>query len=110
MIRKIKIIWQHLRLGETFQADPQWERVDEERLKAFFKSETGRKLKRILLNMTLRHNATAVHEKKDLEYRCGWASGFSNAVVTLGTLAEPLTQSETESEMDDSSELDRYSP
>ena len=110
MLNKIKVKWNHLRQMESQWHEPEWTREDGERLRSFFQSETGKKLKRVLLNMTLRHNASAVHEKKDLEYNCGSASGFSNAVMTLESLAKPLQQSETESAMDDSSELDRYSP
>jgi len=109
MLRKLRIIWKHLNRSEWVD-EPEWTREDEGRFRSFLASETGRKLKRTLLNMTLRHNATAVHEKKDLEYGCGWASGFSSAVIALETLAQPQQPSEEESDMDDSSELDRYSP
>tara|TARA_R100000808_G_scaffold5508_1_gene16712 strand:- start:4107 stop:4364 length:258 start_codon:yes stop_codon:yes gene_type:complete len=84
-------------------------REDEDRLRNFFGTETGKKLKMTLLNLTLRHNAEAVRDKKGLEYSCGWASGFSSAVVALETLATPRKTEET-GDTDDQSDLARYSP
>jgi hypothetical protein len=96
--------------NETWVEEPEWTREDEERFKSFLATETGKKLKRVLLNLTLRNNAAAVREKKDLAYHCGCAIGFNMAVSALETLAQTQSIPEVESDLDDSSDLERYRP
>jgi hypothetical protein len=110
MLNKLKV-WLKKKLRyDGWVEEPEWTGEDEERFRSFLVTPTGKKLKRYLLNMTLRHNAAAVREKKDLAYHCGWASGFNSAVGTLELLANPQPKHEAESDMDDSSELERYRP
>ena len=67
---------------------PEWTVEDGERLGSFLKSDTGKKLKACLLNLTLTYNAEAVRAEKNLDRQCGWASGFAGAVATLESLAQ----------------------
>jgi len=98
------------RWNETWVEEPEWTSVDEERFRSFLVTETGKKLKKVLLNLTLRNNAAAVREKKDLAYHCGCAIGFNMAVSVLDTLAQAQPIPEAESDLDDSSDLERYRP
>ena len=75
---------------------PEWDHEDEERLRSFLKSETGKKLKAYLLNLTLTYNAEA--------------SGFAGAVSTFEALAQPDRIYKVEPEGDDGSDLERYRP
>jgi len=89
---------------------PEWDHEDEERLRSFLKSETGKKLKAYLLNLTLTYNAEAVQAENNLEKSCGWASGFAGAVSTFEALPQPDRIYKAEPEGDDGSDLERYRP
>jgi hypothetical protein len=89
---------------------PEWDHEDEERLRSFLKTDTGKKLKAYLLNLTLTYNAEAVQAENNLEKSCGWASGFAGAVSTLDALAQPDRIYKAEPEEDDGSDLERYRP
>ena len=108
MLRKLKAALLFLRSSKWVE-QPEWTTEDEERLSAFLKSETGRKLKATLLNLTLTYNAQAVRSEKNLAQSCGWASGFAGAVATLESLGQPKIY-EAEPEGDDDSDLERYRP
>ena len=88
---------------------PEWGVEDEERLAAFFKSETGSKLRQYLLNLTLTYKAEAVRTEKGLDRSCGWASGFAGAVATLESLSSKRIY-KAEPERDEGSDLERYRP
>ena len=46
---------------------PEWTTEDEERFRSFLKTDTGKKLKAYLLNLTLTYNAEAVQAENNLE-------------------------------------------
>ena len=68
--------------------EPAWLEEDEKAWTAFLGTPTGRKLSLILLNLTLRHNASAVMKNGDrLAEACGWAKGYRGCVATLESLS-----------------------
>ncbi len=68
--------------------EPKWEDEDEKAWTGFLTTPTGRKLSLILLNLTLRQNASAVMKKPEaLADACGYAKGFRGCVATLESLA-----------------------
>ena len=68
--------------------EPKWEEEDEKAWTSFLSTPTGKKLSLILLNLTLRQNASAVMKKQDvLADACGYAKGFRGCVATLESLA-----------------------
>ena len=72
--------------------EPAWLEQDARELTSFLQTPAGKKLSRILLNLTLRQNGSAVQKKPDaLAQACGYAMGFRGAVATI----ESLTQSST---------------
>jgi hypothetical protein len=68
--------------------EPKWEDEDEKAWTGFLTTPTGRKLSLILLNLTLRQNASAVMKKpEELADACGHARGYRACVATLESLA-----------------------
>lgn len=68
--------------------EPAWLEEDEKAWTSFLGTPTGKKLSLILLNLTLRHNASAVMKSGDrLAEACGWAKGYRGCVATLESLA-----------------------
>ena len=68
--------------------EPKWEDEDEKVWTGFLATPTGRKLSLILLNLTLRQNASAVMKKpEELADACGHARGYRACVATLESLA-----------------------
>jgi hypothetical protein len=68
--------------------EPKWVDEDEKAWTGFLSTPTGKKLSLILLNLTLRQNASAVMKKHDvLADACGYAKGFRGCVATLESLA-----------------------
>jgi len=68
--------------------EPKWEDEDEKAWTGFLATPTGRKLSLILLNLTLRQNASAVMKKpEELADACGHARGYRACVATLESLA-----------------------
>ncbi|NDA26897.1 MAG: hypothetical protein EBZ05_08710, partial [Verrucomicrobia bacterium] len=86
-MRKLKAILSFIR-NQEWVDEPKWEDEDEKAWTAFLATPTGRKLSLILLNLTLRHNASAVMKNHDrLAEACGWAKGYRGCVATLESLA-----------------------
>ena len=68
--------------------EPKWQDEDEKAWTGFLATPTGQKLSLILLNLTLRQNASAVMKKPEaLADACGYAKGFRGCVATLESLA-----------------------
>ena len=68
--------------------EPRWEDEDEKAWTGFLSTPTGQKLSLILLNLTLRQNASAVMKKtEELAEACGRANGYRACVATLESLA-----------------------
>ena len=86
-MRKLKAIFAFIR-NQEWVDEPKWEDEDEKAWTSFLGTQTGRKLSLILLNLTLRHNASAVMKNHDrLAEACGWAKGYRGCVATLESLA-----------------------
>ena len=86
-MRKLKAALAFIRDQEWIN-EPKWEDEDEKTWTGFLSTPTGKKLSLILLNLTLRQNASAVMKKHDvLADACGYAKGFRGCVATLESLA-----------------------
>ena len=86
-MRKLKAALAFIRDQEWIN-EPKWEDEDKKAWTGFLSTPTGKKLSLILLNLTLRQNASAVMKKQDvLADACGYAKGFRGCVATLESLA-----------------------
>ena len=87
VMRKLKAALAFIRDQEWIN-EPKWVDEDEKAWTGFLSTPTGKKLSLILLNLTLRQNASAVMKKQDvLADACGYAKGFRGCVATLESLA-----------------------
>jgi hypothetical protein len=86
-MRKLKAALAFIR-DQAWVEEPKWNEEDEKAWTAFLGTPTGKRLSLILLNLTIRQNATAVMEKPDrLAEACGRANGYRACVATLESLA-----------------------
>ena len=86
-MRKLKAALAFIRDQEWIN-EPKWEDEDEKAWIGFLSTPTGKKLSLVLLNLTLRQNASAVMKKPEaLADACGYAKGFRGCVATLESLA-----------------------
>ena len=86
-MRKLKAALAFIR-DQEWVNEPKWEDEDEKAWTGFLSTPTGQKLSLILLNLTLRQNASAVMKKpEELADACGHAKGYSACVATLESLA-----------------------
>jgi len=86
-MRTIRAILAFIR-NHQWVNEPVWLEEDEKAWTSFLGTPTGKKLSLILLNLTLRHNASAVMKSGDrLAEACGWAKGYRGCVATLESLA-----------------------
>ncbi len=86
-MRKLKAALAFIR-NQEWVNEPKWGEEDEKAWTGFLATPTGQKLSLILLNLTLRQNASAVMKKPDtLADACGYAKGFRGCVATLESLA-----------------------
>jgi len=86
-MRKLKAALAFIR-DQAWVEEPKWNEEDEKSWTAFLGTPTGKRLSLILLNLTIRQNATAVMEKPDrLAEACGRANGYRACVATLESLA-----------------------
>jgi hypothetical protein len=85
--------------------EPKWQDEDEKAWTVFLATPTGQKLSLILLNLTLRQNASAVMKKTaELAEACGRANGYRACVATLESLASQKLNSAIQDGMDGSDE------
>jgi hypothetical protein len=86
-MRKLKATLAFIR-DQEWVNEPKWEDEDEKAWTGFLSTPTGKKLSLILLNLTLRQNASAIMKKPEaLADACGYAKGFRGCVATLESLA-----------------------
>ena len=86
-MRKLRAILSFIRHQEWIN-EPKWVYEDEKAWTNFLSTPTGKKLSLILLNLTLRQNASAVMKKQEeLAEACGRANGYRACVATLESLA-----------------------
>lgn len=106
MFRKIRAMMMFAR--ETpWVEEPKWESQDAKALSLFLQSESGGKLRKILLNMVVRTNSQCIQNKKDLEFEAGFANGFKGAVASLEGLCNTELYGKQEDDAPDYSELMR---
>ena len=105
MLKFLKAFWTHWR-SISFPAVPEWEVEDQRRLLSFLETETGQKLKAILRASAITGNASAVSSGN--AHQCGYATGFSGAIVMIEGHAMPR-HTEPE-ELDTSPDLAHLSP
>jgi hypothetical protein len=86
-MRKLRAILSFIR-HQAWVNEPVWNSEDEKAWTNFLSTPTGKKLSLILLNLTLRQNASAVMKKQEeLAEACGRANGYRACVATLESLA-----------------------
>ena len=103
-MKKLKAILAFLRNQEWIE-EPKWEDEDEKAWTAFLGTPTGKRLSLILLNLTLRQNASAVmKEGQKLAEACGYAKGWRGCVAVLESLATQKLNSAIEDHVDESDE------
>ena len=84
LLRAFKFFIRH----QAWVNEPPWNSEDEKAWTNFLSTPTGKKLSLILLNLTLRQNASAVMKKQEeLAEACGRANGYRACVATLESLA-----------------------
>ena len=84
LLRAFKFFIRH----QEWINEPKWVYEDEKAWTNFLSTPTGKKLSLILLNLTLRQNASAVMKKQEeLAEACGRANGYRACVATLESLA-----------------------
>tara|TARA_B100000424_G_scaffold267028_1_gene259097 strand:- start:2796 stop:3110 length:315 start_codon:yes stop_codon:yes gene_type:complete len=76
--------------------EAEWETEDVATLRQFLVSKSGRKFRRILLNMVLRQNAAVVSQRdtSQLKFEAGYANGMRTTVHTLEALARDIEPEE----------------
>jgi hypothetical protein len=104
MIRLLRTLKFFMRNYEWVN-EPKWENEDEKAWTGFLSTPTGRKLSLILLNLTMRQNASAIMNKSDeLANACGHAKGFRGCVAVLESLAASKLNSAIQDGIDGSDE------
>jgi len=76
--------------------ESEWETEDVNLLRSFLVSGSGRKFRRILLNMVLRQNAAVVSQSdtSKLKFEAGFANGMRVTVHTVEALARAIEPEE----------------
>ena len=92
-MRKLRAILSFIR-HQAWVNEPAWNSEDERAWTGFLTTPTGLKLSAILLNLTLRNNASATEKESEaLALACGYAKGFRGCVAVLESLASQKTNS-----------------
>lgn len=92
-MRKLRAILAFIR-NQEWVNEPRWEEEDERALTGFLGTTAGSKLSLILLNLTLRQNASAVEKDgNSLAEACGYAKGFRGCVAAIESLCSPKQNS-----------------
>jgi hypothetical protein len=92
-MRKLRAILSFIR-HQAWVNEPVWNSEDEKAWTGFLTTPAGLKLSAILLNLTLRNNASATEKDNEaLALACGYAKGFRGCVAVLESLASRKTNS-----------------
>jgi hypothetical protein len=92
-MRKLRAILSFIR-HQAWVNEPVWNSEDERAWTGFLTTPAGLKLSAILLNLTLRNNASATEKDSEaLALACGYAKGFRGCVAVLESLASRKTNS-----------------
>ena len=88
ILRFIKTAWA-LSRSLPWIDEAEWEAGDVNSLRNFLVSGSGRRFRRIMLNMVLRQNAAVVSQRdtNQLKFEAGFANGMRTTVHTLEALA-----------------------
>ena len=94
-IRFIRVAWK-LSGHMPWIDEVEWEAEDVATLRQFLVSKSGRKFRRILLNMVLRQNAAVVSQRdtNQLKFEAGYANGMRTTVHTFEALARDVEPEE----------------
>jgi hypothetical protein len=107
VIRWLRALRVFLR-NHSYVPAPEWTQGDGANLASFLGSHTGAKLKAYLLQSSIIQNQSAVSAGSDLNYRCGYASGYSGCIAAIEAFAaKPNFETETSDSIPD---LDHLSP
>lgn len=98
-IDRLRTAWQFTR-HQKWVHPSAWSRADAERLEGFLKSDTGRKFKEVLLNTVLMQNASAITDKNQLQYSCGFAMGQASLVKVIEVMANAESISDQDTDPD----------
>jgi len=95
IIRFIRVAWK-MSAHMPWIDEAEWEAQDTATLRQFLVSKSGRRLRRILLNMVLRQNAAVVSQRdtNQLKFEAGFANGMRTTVHTLEALARDVEPEE----------------
>ena len=95
LIRFVRVAWK-LSGHMPWIDESEWEAEDVATLRQFLVSKSGRRLRRILLNMVLRQNAAVVSQRdtNQLKFEAGYANGMRTTVHTLEALARDIEPEE----------------
>ena len=95
LLRFIKIAWKMSRTIPWVD-EAEWQADDVNMLRSFLVSSSGKKFRRILLNMVLRQNALVVSQSDTnrLQSEAGFANGMRRAVHTVEALARDIDPEE----------------
>ncbi len=95
IFRFIRVAWK-LSGHMPWIDEAEWETEDVATLRQFLVSKSGRKFRRILLNMVLRQNAAVVSQRdtSQLKFEAGYANGMRTTVHTLEALARDIEPEE----------------
>ena len=103
-MRKLKAILAFIR-HQSWVNEPKWNSEDEKALTSFLGTPSGKRLSLILLNLTLRNNASAIEKNNaELAEAFGYAKGFRGCVAVLESLAASKLNSAIQDGMDGSDE------
>jgi len=103
-MRKIKAILAFIR-NQAWVNEPKWNSEDEKAWTGFLSTPSGKRLSLILLNLTLRNNASATEKNNaELAEACGYAKGFRGCVAVLESLATAKLNSAIQDGIDGSDE------
>lgn len=93
--RFLKICWAMSR-NMPWIDESEWRGEDVASLRNFLVTGSGRKFRRLMLNMVLRQNATVVSQSDTsrLKFEAGFANGMRVTVHTVEALARDLTPEE----------------
>ncbi len=93
--RFLKICWAMSR-NMPWIDEAEWRGEDVASLRNFLVTGSGRKFRRLMLNMVLRQNATVVSQSDTsrLKFEAGFANGMRATVHTVEALARDLTPEE----------------
>lgn len=100
-IDRIRAAWQFSR-HQKWVPQGSWSKRDAEVLESFLKAETGKRFKEVLLNTVLMQNASAITDKNQLQYSCGFAMGQSSLVKVIEVMAnaESISDQDTDPDSD----------